>query len=139
MLSVILGSSLIDRAVVRGFVAIRPLHKHLYELRHREVKAPDKGADQKSESQKSESEQATQTNRALDHASKSGAVGASKNASRPKGSDSPKVRLPKGRVRGRCVTDPRGRRNLRNHNDPTRNRAFFSCGGIARDTDLPRF
>ncbi|MFZ0666790.1 MAG: GNAT family N-acetyltransferase [Acidimicrobiales bacterium] len=34
MLSIVLTSSILDRAVVAGFVGLRPLHKYLFDLRH---------------------------------------------------------------------------------------------------------
>ena len=38
MLAIILGPSMVDRSVVAGFVAARPLHNRWYDMTHREVK-----------------------------------------------------------------------------------------------------
>lgn len=46
MLSIILEPSLLDRAVVAGFMATRPLHRRWYDFAHSRVKAASPGADQ---------------------------------------------------------------------------------------------
>jgi CelD/BcsL family acetyltransferase involved in cellulose biosynthesis len=45
MLAVILGPSPVDRAVVAGFVAARPIHNRWYDITHRGVKTGSRDAD----------------------------------------------------------------------------------------------
>lgn len=59
MLSVVLGSSVIDQAVVKGFVTVRPLHKRWYEWQNRKIKTGPKDADRIAE--------APQANQAPEH------------------------------------------------------------------------